>query len=246
MITAVALDNEINSLGSILEYSNQIDGLFMADTFTDPLKGLEFIKKKPAVDLVFIDMNMHKESVNGLPIASQLPPHIKLVLTSSCPESATEDYQLDVMDYLVKPYTVKSLEHSLQKFKVHANKSNDDELSYSIPSPTNYAKEFIFIKTEYKVTKIKLEELKFIEGAGNYVALHTEKSKILTLQNMKAFEEYLYPYKFIRVHKSFIVSIKYIDAIENNMIYIGDKIIPVGDSYRDCLQRFIDRFAKLF
>jgi DNA-binding LytR/AlgR family response regulator len=94
--------------------------------------------------------------------------------------------------------------------------------------------------------KIRLDELRIIEGAGNYIALHLEKSKILTLQNMKAFEEYLLPYKFIRIHKSFIVSVKHIDSIENNTVVIGDKIIPIGESYRENLQKYLAGFSRQF
>jgi len=244
MITAIAIDDEKNALGIINEYAKNIVDLFIAETFTDPGKALAYIEKNPAVNLVFLDIQMGH--INGLSVAKQFPKHLKVVLTTAHAEYALEGYELDILDYLLKPFTLERFERSLQKFRSHANRMDQKEPASPAIRMTPTGDDFIFVKTDYKMIKIRLDELKIIEGAGNYIALHMEKSKILTLQNMKAFEEYLFPYKFIRVHKSFIVSVKHIDAIENNTIIIGDKIIPIGESYRENLQKFIANNSRQF
>jgi len=244
MITAIAIDDEKNALGIIIEYAKKIEGLLIVETFTDPGKALAYIENNPAVDLVFLDIQMGH--INGLSIAKQLPKHIKLVLTTAHAEYAVEGYELDILDYLLKPFTLERFERSLQKFRLYAKPSDQKQLASPVNSLTPTRDDFIFVKTDYKLMKIRLDELKIIEGAGNYIALHLEKSKILTLQNMKVFEEYLMPYKFIRIHKSFIISLKHIDSIENNTVVMGDKIIPIGESYRENLQKYLASFSRQF
>jgi two-component system LytT family response regulator len=244
MITAIAIDDEKNALGIIIEYAKKIEDLLIVETFTDPGKALTYIENNPDVNLVFLDIQMGH--INGLSVARQLPKHIKVVLTTAHAEYALEGYELDILDYLLKPFTVERFERSLQKFRSYAKRSDQKELAFPANSLTPTRDDFIFVKTDYKLIKIRLDELRIIEGAGNYIALHLEKSKILTLQNMKAFEEYLLPYKFIRIHKSFIISLKHIDSIENNTIVIGDKIIPIGESYKENLQKHLAGFSRQF
>ena len=244
MITAIAIDDEKNALGIIIEYAKKIEDLLIVETFTDPGKALTYIENNPDVNLVFLDIQMGH--INGLSVAKQIPKHIKVVLTTAHAEYALEGYELDILDYLLKPFTVERFERSLQKFRSYAKRSDQKELAFPANSLTPTRDDFIFVKTDYKLIKIRLDELRIIEGAGNYIALHLEKSKILTLQNMKAFEEYLLPYKFIRIHKSFIISLKHIDSIENNTIVIGDKIIPIGESYKENLQKHLAGFSRQF
>jgi len=244
MITAIAIDDERNALGIIIEYAKKMEDLFIAETFTDPGKALSYIASNPAVNLVFLDIQMGH--INGMSVAKQLPKHIKVVLTTAHSEYALEGYELDILDYLLKPFTLERFERSLQKFRSYANRLDQKEPAAPAISLTPTRDDFIFVKTDYKLIKIRLDELRIIEGAGNYIALHLEKSKILTLQNMKSFEEYLLPYKFIRIHKSFIVSVKHIDSIENNTVLIGDKIIPIGESYRENLQKYLAGLSRQF
>jgi DNA-binding LytR/AlgR family response regulator len=244
MITAIAIDDEKNALGIIIEYAKIFEDLLIVETFTDPGKALTYIENNPAVDLVFLDIQMGH--INGLSVAKQLPKHIKLVLTTAHAEYAVEGYEMDILDYLLKPFTQERFERSLQKFRLYVKPPDQKQLVSPVNSLTPTRDDFIFVKTDYKLMKIRLDELRIIEGAGNYIALHLEKSKILTLQNMKAFEEYLMPYKFIRVHKSFIISLKHIDSIENNTVVIGDKIIPIGESYRENLQKYLASFSRQF
>jgi two-component system, LytTR family, response regulator len=106
--------------------------------------------------------------------------------------------------------------------------------------------DFIFVRTDYKTLKLKISEIAYMEGSGHYVTLHLIKGKVMVLQNLKKFEEQLLPYQFVRIHKSFIVSLSHINSIEKGWVQIGDKEIPIGDSYREEFQQFLSRNYKQF
>lgn len=244
MIKAIAVDDEKNALGILEYYARQVDDLVLAGTFTDLEMAGNFISQSQQVDLVFLDVNLGQ--TNGLLLARNLPQGIRVVLTTAYSEYALEGYDLNILDYLLKPFTFERFERSLQKFRAYSlQPQKEGSLGKSVQLvPSN--DDFIFVKAEHKVLKINLNDLLIIEGAGNYVALHTEKSKVLTLQNMKAFEDYLLPYGFIRVHKSYIISARHITTIEHNSVLVGGKIVPIGESYRSSLFNFIDSISKQF
>lgn len=244
MIKAIAVDDEINALGILEFYARQVDDLELAGTFTSLQMADNYISQNPPFDLIFLDVNLGHDS--GLLLAKSLPQGIRVVLTTAYAEYAMEGYELNILDYLLKPFTFERFERSLQKLRAYSLPANRQEpLKKSVQlMPSN--DDFIFIKSEHKVLKISLNDLMIIEGAGNYVALYTERTKVLTLQNLKAFEDYLLPYRFIRVHKSYIVSARHINAIEQNSILVGSKIVPIGESYRNGLFNFLESFSRQF
>ena len=126
------------------------------------------------------------------------------------------------------------------------------ELHYPAPEPESTSKvktildqnDFLLVKNEYKMVKLQVKDILFIEGKGNYISLHTSKFKLLTLQTMKKLEAFLMPYQFVRVHKSYIVSLQHIDALDKHTIYINNVEIPISDSYREILKEFLAANAK--
>lgn len=126
------------------------------------------------------------------------------------------------------------------------------ELHYPAHGPESTGKEktikdqndFILVKNEYKMVKLQVKDILFIEGKGNYISLHTSKFKLLTLQTMKKLEAFLMPYQFVRVHKSYIVSLQHIDSLDKHTIYINNVEIPISDSYRESLREFLAANAK--
>lgn len=244
MIHAIAIDDEKNALGIIREYCKKISDLKLLDTFTDPEKGMAYLAKTPDVNLVFMDIQMTKD--NGLSLTRQVPQHVKVIITTAYPEYAVEGYELDILDYLLKPFTLERFHRSLDKYRTFVRLQQTDGGSGTQKRMTPTSEDIIFVKSGYKVVKVRLDELKLLEGAGNYIALHTARGKVMTLQNMKAFEEYLMPYLFVRVHKSYIISIRHIDAIESNTVVIGDKVIPIGESYSEHFHQFLSENAMQF
>lgn len=244
MIKAVAIDDEKNALGIIKEFCSRIPDIELTEMFTDPLKALPYISKYPNIELLFLDIQMTK--LNGLVLAEQLPEEkTKIILTTAYPDYALQGYEMDVVDYLLKPFSFERFERSVQKARSVLNKSSM-AFEKNTVRLTPGVDDFIFVKTDYKTLKVRLAEVLYIEGSGNYVTLHTSKSKIMALQNLKLFEEQLQPYQFIRIHKSYIISFNYIDAIEKNSVWIGNNELPIGESYKEPLKEFMNLNYKQF
>ncbi|MCU0387332.1 MAG: LytTR family DNA-binding domain-containing protein [Chitinophagaceae bacterium] len=244
MIKAVSIDDEINALGIIEQYIHESSGIQLIRSFTDPVEGLQYIQGNAEIDLVFLDIQM--ASLNGMELARRLPAQVRVIITSAYADFALEGYELDFIDYLLKPFTFSRFNRAIQKFKAyHESASLSGSKTAMVPRIMPASDDIVFIKTEYKTIKLHLSEIRYIEGAGNYVAIHLENSKILTLQKLGAFEEYLAPYFFLRVHKSYIISLKHLDSIEGNYLNIGRSKIPIGDSYKEALNKLVSDYSKL-
>ena len=244
MIKAIAIDDEKNALGIIREFCNRIPDIELTDMFTDPLKALPYISKHPDIELLFLDIQMTK--LNGLVLAQNLPDEKpRIILTTAYPDYALKGYEMDVIDYLLKPFSFERFERSVQKARSVLNKPTT-AIEKNTVRLTPGIDDFIFVKTDYKTLKVRLAEVLYIEGSGNYVTLHTSKSKIMALQNLRLFEEQLQPYQFIRIHKSYIISVNFIDAIEKSSVWIGNNELPIGESYKDLFKEFMNLNYKQF
>jgi len=245
MITAIAVDDEMNALGIIKEFSQRIVDLDLIQTFTDPTKALQFATAtKKKIDLVFLDIQMSR--LNGLTLAEHLPANSRIILTTAYPDYALQGYEMDVVDYLLKPFSFERFERAVQKVRLLQSTTTSDNVYKEQEKIKPAGDDFIFVRTDYKTIKVKISDITYIEGSGNYVTLHTVKGKILVLQNLKKFEEQLMPYQFIRVHKSFIVSLNHIESIEKGWILIDKQEIPIGESYREPFQQFLNKNYKQF
>jgi two-component system LytT family response regulator len=244
MIKAIAIDDEKNALGIIKEFCYRIPDMELAEVFTDPLKALPYISKHPDIELLFLDIQMTK--LNGLVLAQNLPDEKpRIILTTAYPDYALKGYEMDVIDYLLKPFSFERFDRSVQKVRSVLNKPTS-VFEKNMVRLTPGIDDFVFVKTDYKTLKVRLSEILYIEGSGNYVTLHTSKSKIMALQNLKLFEEQLQPYKFIRIHKSYIISVNFIDAIDKSSVWIGNKELPIGDSYKGIFKEFMNFNYKQF
>ncbi len=186
--------------------------------------------KEQTVDLIFLDINMPKLSGIEWIKTLQNPPLI--VLTTAYTQYAMEGYELNVLDYLVKPFSLSRFLKSVQKA---------EELLKSKRSGQIEAKETFFIKSNKKTYQLKFDEIIYIEGLGDYIKIYTDKSHFVTNTSMKKMEEELPSATFFRVHKSFIVNLKKITSIEGNMIDVGLNRITIGNNFR---QEFFDKISK--
>lgn len=159
-----------------------------------------------------------------------------MILTTAYSQYALDGYELDVIDYLLKPIAFDRFYKAAQK--VLQNSGNGHITSQEPAAVTTF--DFIFVKTEHKIQKIYLNDILYIEGLKDYISIFTQTERIITLQNMKKMEESLPPKHFIRVHKSYIIAIGKIESIERSRIQIGEKIIPIGDTYREYFFKQID------
>ena len=236
MIKAIAVDDEINALGIIQEFCSKAADIKLTASFTNPLLVYLYCLNNPDTELVFLDIQMSQ--LNGLKLAESLSKlNVKIILTTAYPNYALEGYELDAIDYLLKPIAFDRFERSLNKYMTSSyhltstSKKQDDSLEKK--------EAFIFVRTNYNNIKIDLSDINYIEGSRNYVKIHTSKKTIMSLLSMKNIEEMLRPYQFIRVHKSYIIPFHLIEIIGKDFLKVGKTKIPIGESYKENFTAFL-------
>lgn len=228
ILSTAIIDDEPLARECIEGYVKQVDFLQVAGVGNNPMELVQLLNET-SVDLVFLDIQM--PVINGidfLKTARQLP---MVVITTAYPNYALEGFQLDVMDYLVKPIT-------FDRFLKAANKVREYALLQARACSTGeggISDGYFFIKCGFRLEKIFVDDILYVEALQNYVTLYTTKGKFMTLMTMKQVELNLDDQLFIRVHKSYVVAISRIEAIENNEIYIPSARIPISRQYRDAL-----------
>ncbi len=231
-LNCIAVDDEILALKKIQRYAEKIDYLNLLGTFDNALSTFSFLRENK-VDLIFLDIQM--DEFTGIQLLETLkePPYI--VLTTAYDEYALKAYELDVVDYLLKPIPFERFVKAVEKVYARFIKDITHPKSTIVPevyNPEPQKQEYTFIKSGNKTVKVYFDKILYIEGMRDYLKIHTEDSKIMTLLNFKNIQEILDPHKFVRVHKSYIVAVDKIDYIENNAIKIRDKLIPVSNTFK--------------
>lgn len=227
MIRCLVVDDEPLALDILEDYISKVPFLTLVKTTTSAIEGLSLVQSD-SVDLVFLDVQMPE--LTGIQFLKIINGKCDVILTTAYSQYALDGYELDVVDYLLKPIAFDRFYKAAQK--VLQNNGNGQAAPQEAPSSAN-THDFIFVKTEHKIQKIYLDDILFIEGLKDYISIFTKTERIITLQNMKKMEESLPAKSFIRVHKSYIVATGKIESIERSRIQIGDKIIPIGDTYRE-------------
>lgn len=225
MLRCIIVDDEPLAREGIATYVNETGFLELVATCENSVQLMSLLDQH-SIDLIYLDIQMPKMSgIDFLKIARN-PPMV--ILTTAYPNYALEGFQLNVMDYLLKPITFdRFLKASTKAKEYHAllNPSNSNG--------TNAAANYFFIKCGNKYEKILFEDMLYVEGLQNYVSIYTTRGKYITLLSIKNLEENLDPKQFIRVHKSYIVSISKIDAIEGNEILMGQSKVPISRNLRE-------------
>ena len=238
MIRCLVVDDEPLALHILEDYISKVPFLELLKVTTNPIEALQLVQEGN-VDLVFLDVQMPE--LTGIQFLRIANGKTKVILTTAYPQYALEGYELDVIDYLLKPIAFERFFKSVQKAQGIIQPSAKSEAR---PEPQNqqndFLSDFIFVKTEHKIQKVYLNDILFIEGLKDYISIFTPAERVITLQNMKRMEDALPERHFIRVHKSYIVSLNKIDSIERSRIFIGDKVIPVGDTYREEFFKIVD------
>ena len=226
MIRCLVVDDEPLALDILEDYISKVPFLTLVKTTTSAIEGLSLVQSD-SVDLVFLDVQMPE--LTGIQFLKIINGKCDVILTTAYSQYALDGYELDVVDYLLKPIAFDRFYKAAQK--VLQNNGNGHTTPQVLPSANTH--DFIFVKTEHKIQKIYLDDILFIEGLKDYISIFTKTERIITLQNMKKMEESLPAKSFIRVHKSYIVATGKIDSIERSRIQIGEKTIPIGDTYRE-------------
>lgn len=228
MIRCIVVDDKPLAIDILNDYISKVPDLSLVFSSTNPLEALEYLMKNE-VDLVFLDIQMPQ--LNGVQFMKIVQGKCKIVLTTAYTEYALDGFENDAIDYLLKPISFERFYKAVQKAQHYFNAKNEPQvLAQAIE---NAIPDYIFVKTEYKLVKINTDDILYIEGMQNYVAIYTKTEKIISLQNIKKMEEQLPKKQFARVHKSYMVALNKINSIERSRIYIADAVIPLGDVYRD-------------
>ena len=238
IIKCAIVDDEPLAVELLASYVKKIPFLELCGKYNNATDALHGLGEQP-VDLLFLDIQMPE--LNGLELSKMIPENTRIVFTTAFDQYAVDGFRANALDYLLKPISyadfMEACNKALQWFQLV---QQQDE-----PAAAAAEKEeikSIFVKSEYKLLQINLDDIRYLEGLKDYVKIYTEQSPhpILSLMNMKAIEQMLPASRFIRVHRSFIVQKSKIREIERNRIVFGNVYIPIGDSYKQAFQDFIN------
>ena len=220
---AIAIDDEPMALEVVRMHAAKVPYLELVACFTDAFKALEYLQNEP-VDLLFLDIKM--PDISGLEFVTSLQKKPMVIFTTAYTEHAVTSFELDAIDYLLKPF-------SLPRFIKACNKAHE---LLQLRGTTMAAKDYIFLKTGYEQVKVFYDEILYMEAAGNYVTFVLEDKKLLSRMTINELSEQLPADKFIRVHRSYIVAKDRIEKIERHQVTINGNEVPVGASYMPQLQ----------
>lgn len=242
ILKCIVVDDEPLALDIIADYIAKIPFLELVKCTENAIQALQLVQEG-GIDLVFLDVQMPE--LTGIQFLKIAGNKASFILTTAYSQYALESYDLNVSDYLLKPIAFDRFYKAVEKVRLQHQKSEHlpiatiTTLAKPVPTTTP-AQDFIFIKTENRIQKIRLDDILYIEGLKDYISIFTKTERVITLQNMKKMEETLPKGSFIRVHKSYIVAVDKIESIERSRIAIAGKTIPVGDTYREAFFRMID------
>ena len=231
MIKYIIVDDETASHDNIKDYASHLSYLSHQKSCYNAFEAIEYLNKN-TIDLIFLDINMPK--LSGLDFIKTLTNPPKIIITTAYKEFALEGYELNIDDYLLKPFNFNRFIKSVSK--VYDSLALKSTPIQHAESPAD-AK--IFIKEDKKYHQIKLKDILFIEAYGNYVKIYMGDTMIVSHQTLTSFKHNLPESQFIRVHKSFIISIDKIELIEGNRVHISNHKIPIGKMYKLNVNRLI-------
>jgi len=232
-ITCVIVDDEPMALNLVESYVEKTPFLILKNKFSSAIEALEFIKKEP-VDLLFLDIQM--PDLTGIEFSKMLPKETRVIFTTAFDQYALEGIKVEAIDYLLKPF-------DYAEFLAAANKANTwfELVKGKQQRVLSEEKEFLFVKSGYKQVRIKLEDVLYFEGLKDYIKiwLKDNPKPILTLMSLKSLEEELSDTQFMRVHRSFIVSLKNIEVIERSQIIINNQRITLSEQFKSKFLEFV-------
>jgi DNA-binding LytR/AlgR family response regulator len=229
------VDDEPLARELIKGYVAKLENFEIAAECSDAMKALNTLRAKP-VDLMFMDIQMPQ--ITGIEFLKTLKHPPKVIITTAYREYALDGFELDVVDYLLKPITFERFLKSVNKFY----QMNQDEVQVVSGHGADKTTDefFIYVKENKKVIKIYLSEIKYIEGLSEYVQIYTDKRKVIVKTSLTLMEEKLPTEQFLRIHKSYIISVSKIEAFTANTIEIQNKELPIGRSYKNVVLNLLN------
>lgn len=226
-MNCIIVDDEPLARKAIQKLIDQTNNLESIGSFNSPDAASKFLAEN-AVNLVFLDIQM--PGINGIEFAKTIPKDTFIIFTTAFSEFATDSYEVDAIDYLIKPIKLERFQKGVDKAKTYYKLFKADYTTTNIENITN---DYMYVRADRKMFKVYFDTILYIEGLKDYVVIHTENQKVITLMNIKTIHDLLPKTIFVRVSKSYVINEKKIESVDNNTVYIGKTEIPVGDVYRD-------------
>jgi len=231
ILKTLVIDDEPLAQNIIRTYAEDVNSIEIKGYCNDAVEAMQILEKQ-AIDLIFLDINMPK--LSGIEFLKTLKNPPIVILTTAYTDYAMEGYELNVLDYLVKPFSfarfLKAVQKAEQQFQLTQKPKIEEK------------PESVFIKSNKKTYQVKFSDIVYIEGLGDYIKIYTEKTHLVTNFSMKKMEELLPENEFYRIHKSHIVNLKKIVAIEGNMVELPNIKLTIGSNYRT---EFFNRISKI-
>lgn len=237
-INCIAVDDEPLALDIIKAYCAKVPFLNLTGTFSNAIDTLEYLRHH-TVDLMFLDIQM--EELTGIQLLNSIKNKPLVIFTTAYDQYALQGFDLDVLDYMLKPIPFGRFVKGANKALDQMQKMEDARLEKQERTPVQSINTFFFVKTETRIEKVNAADVLYVEGMGDYWRIVTKSRRIMTLMNAKGIEEILREPGFCRVHKSFFVAIDKIEFVERKQIKIGEILIPISDTYQ---KNFFDLIEK--
>ncbi|WP_143959804.1 LytR/AlgR family response regulator transcription factor [Litoribacter populi] len=239
-INCIAVDDEPLALDLVSKFVEQTSFLTLVGKFENAIEALGFVNQNE-VDLIFLDIQM--PDLSGMELARVLDAKNsvkkpKIIFTTAYNQFAIEGYKVDAVDYLLKPFSYEEFLKASSKVLHHFEQQNNTN-----PSNSN-REEYIFLKVEYQLVKVKLNEITHVEAYKDYVKVYlvNKPNPILSLTSLKNMEELLPTDRFMRVHRSFIIALDHIDSVSRNIVHIGKTQITVSENHKDAFLQFLSKW----
>lgn len=229
-ISCIIVEDEPHAMQLLEDHIGKVPFLQLEARFFDAMEALRYLERH-RTDLIFLDINM--PGLSGLDMAAMLPAKQKLIFTTAYAEYALDSFEYYVVDYLLKPISFKRFMQGVNKLQVFIQQ---EILTPAAAEPV--AGDFLFVKSGKQVHKIEYASICYLEALKEYIAIHTDKGKILVYKRMKEVAALL-PLQFVRIHNSYIVNLRHISNIESNLVTVKGESLPVSNSYRNLFQERI-------
>lgn len=226
-MNSIIIDDEPLARKAIEKLVHQTENLEIIASFNGADAAREFLAKN-SVNLVFLDIQM--PGVNGIEFARTIPKKTLVVFTTAFHEFASESYEVDAIDYLIKPVKLERFQKAVEKAKTYYKLIDTYGINSNIENVTD---DYIFVRAERRIFKVHFSDILYIEGLKDYVIIYLENQKVITLMNIKTIHDLIPKRFFVRVSKSYIINVNNIDSVDNNTVYIRENEIPIGNIYRD-------------
>jgi DNA-binding LytR/AlgR family response regulator len=237
-VNCLIVEDEPLARNLMVDYVKRVPSLHLVEACSSPLAAIEVLRSHD-IDLLFLDVQMPE--LTGISLLKVLQKKPYVILTTAYSEYALEGYELDVTDYLLKPITFERFLKAVDKVIQRMDNKQPVVIQHTPAVAASPSPAFVFVKDGTKLVKVMLDDILYVEGLKDYVTIHTKQQKIVSLQRLKLLEEQLPSDKFIRIHNSFIVSLRGIEVVHKGEVQVAGNLLPIGETYKKSFREFIER-----